>query len=98
MEILLVAVLLSIFAGLAMVNISALFDQNKTKAATAELRMFMEGLSFCVNDFGIYPKLNFLNQPLIGIVDPLSYDSELKRYTKVTADFHYIAADMFFFF
>lgn len=59
-EMLVVAALIAIFAGLAVFNIIEQLNREKVKAATAEARSIATSLSFAYSDMGFYPKLCFL--------------------------------------
>jgi prepilin-type N-terminal cleavage/methylation domain-containing protein len=59
-EMLVVAALISIFAGLAVINIQSVFEQNKQKAAVAEARQLATAMAFAQQDMGFFPKLCFL--------------------------------------
>lgn len=55
-----VGVLISIFAGLAVVNIQQQFNSNKRKAMIGEGRNLATAIAFARIDTGIYPKIPFL--------------------------------------
>lgn len=59
-EMLVVAALIAIFAGLAVFNIVEQLNREKEKAALAEARSIATAMSFAHNDMGFYPKLCFL--------------------------------------
>lgn len=59
-EMLVVAALIAIFAGLAVYNIVELLNREKEKAAIAETRAIATALSFAYDDLGFFPKLSFL--------------------------------------
>ena len=84
-EIMIVAILLAIFAGLAAINISEVFQQNKIKITYGELDSLRSAVGFAANDTGgVIPKLSFLNQNQFTITDLNSGGNV------VTADFHYM--------
>lgn len=59
-EMLVVAALIAIFAGLAVFNIVEQLNREKEKAAIAECRSIATALSFAHSDLGFYPKLCWL--------------------------------------
>lgn len=59
-EMLVVAALIAIFAGLAVFNIVEQLNREKEKAAIAEARSIATAMSFAYDDMGFYPKLCFL--------------------------------------
>lgn len=59
-EMLVVAALIAIFAGLAVFNIVEQLNREKEKAAIAECRSIATAMSFAHDDMGFYPKLCFL--------------------------------------
>lgn len=59
-EMLVVAALLAIFAGLAVFNIVEQLNREKEKAAIAEARSIATGMSFAHSDLGFYPRLSWL--------------------------------------
>lgn len=59
-EMLVVAALIAIFAGLAVFNIVEQMNREKEKAAISECRSIATALSFAHDDLGFYPKLNWL--------------------------------------
>ena len=59
-EMLVVAALIAIFAGLAVFNIVDQLQREKEKAAIAEARSIATAMSFAHDDMGFYPKLCFL--------------------------------------
>lgn len=63
LEILIVAMLITLFSGIAIISIQTLYDQNRYKAMFAEAAEIGTSLSFAYNDMGIYPRLCLINQP-----------------------------------
>ena len=61
-EILIVAALITLLAGIAVINIQAAYVANQRKAALGEARQIATALSFAYEDIGIYPKFCFLPQ------------------------------------
>ena len=59
-EMLVVAALIAIFAGLAVFNIVEQLNREKEKAALAEARSIATAMSFAYDDLGFFPKLCFL--------------------------------------
>lgn len=59
-EMLVVAALIAIFAGLAVFNIVEQMNREKEKAAISECRSIATALSFAHDDLGFYPKLSWL--------------------------------------
>lgn len=59
-EMLVVAALIAIFAGLAVFNIVEQLNREKEKAALAEARSIATAMSFAYDDMGFFPKLCFL--------------------------------------
>lgn len=91
-EILVVALLLSIFAGLAAISISTVWRENQMKAVVAELHNYREAAAFAQQDLSIIPKLNFLQQPMIGIIDPNTGFGSIPP--AATSDFHIYGYDL----
>src|SRR5688572_24721218 len=60
-EMLVVAALIAIFAGLAVFAITAELERNKQKAAAAEARNIATALSFAYDDLGIFPRIGLLH-------------------------------------
>jgi len=61
-EILIVAALISLLAGIAAINIQRAYVDNQRKATYGEARNLATALSFANEDIGIFPKLCFLTQ------------------------------------
>ena len=59
-EVLIVAAILSIIAGIGMINIQQVMDSNKRKATVGEARMLATAVGYAYEDVGIFPKLNYL--------------------------------------
>ena len=59
-EMLVVAALIAIFAGLAVFNIVEQLNREKEKAAIAECRSIATAMSFAHDDMGFYPKICWL--------------------------------------
>jgi prepilin-type N-terminal cleavage/methylation domain-containing protein len=59
-EILVVAALLSLFAGIAIININEMYKNNVRKAIIGETRQVATACSMARDDIGFYPKLNYL--------------------------------------
>src|SRR5690606_6989864 len=59
-EMLVVAALIAIFAGLAVFNIVEQLNREKEKAAIAEARSIATAMSFAHDDLGFYPRLCWL--------------------------------------
>jgi hypothetical protein len=57
---LIVAALISLFAGLALFSVQSALEQNKQKAAVAECRQIATAVGFAYQDMGFFPKLAFL--------------------------------------
>lgn len=83
LEILIVAALLAIFASIAVINIATVYRENQRKTVVGELRQFREAVGFSLQDVNLVPKLNFLTQSRIGIIDPASPIGQ----ERVTEDF-----------
>ncbi|MBX7246919.1 MAG: prepilin-type N-terminal cleavage/methylation domain-containing protein [Candidatus Sumerlaeaceae bacterium] len=71
-EMLIVAALIALFAGLAVINIQQQFELNKQKAATAECREIGTAMSFALNDLGFYPKICFLRFNYLTLTQEIS--------------------------
>jgi prepilin-type N-terminal cleavage/methylation domain-containing protein len=69
-EILIVAALISLLAGIAIINIQSAYQSNQRKATLGEGRSVATALSFAYEDVGIYPKLCFLSQGIFDIAPP----------------------------
>ena len=69
-EMLVVAALIAIFAGLAVFNIVEQLNREKEKAAIAECRSIATAMSFAHDDLGFYPKLCWLK---FGKLDLIKY-------------------------
>ena len=84
-EMLVVAALIAIFAGLAVFNITAQLEREKSKAAIAEARNIATGLSFAYDDLGFFPKLGLLKYNVDNLFEFLkgtAFDSaEYHSYT-----------------
>lgn len=59
-EMLVVAALIAIFAGLAIFNVVEQLNREKEKAALAEARSIATAMSFAYDDMGFFPRLCFL--------------------------------------
>ncbi len=59
-EMLVVAALIAIFAGLAVFNVVEQLNREKEKAALAEARSIATAMSFAYDDMGFFPKICFL--------------------------------------
>ncbi|MGI8906589.1 MAG: type II secretion system protein [Candidatus Sumerlaeaceae bacterium] len=68
-EMLVVAALIAIFAGLAVFNITAQLEREKSKAAVAEARSIATGMSFAYDDLGFYPKIGLLRFNLDNVFE-----------------------------
>lgn len=62
-EILIVAALIALFSGIAIMSISYLSTQAKRKAAVADARSISDALTITKFEFRFYPKLCFLSLP-----------------------------------
>lgn len=71
-EMLVVAALIAIFAGLAVFNIVEQLNREKEKAAIAEARSIATAMSFVYDDMGFYPKLCFLRYGLDELTDVIT--------------------------
>lgn len=69
-EILIVAALIGLLAGIAMINIQRAYVDNQRKATFGEARNISTALVFTFQDIGIYPKLCFLQQNIFFIAPP----------------------------
>lgn len=79
LEILIVAMLITLFSGIAIISIQTLYDQNRYKAMFGEAAEIGTALSFAYNDTGIYPRLALINQPIDTMVIPASNNTLLAR-------------------
>jgi prepilin-type N-terminal cleavage/methylation domain-containing protein len=68
-EMLVVASLIAIFAGLAVFSITAELERNKQKAAIAEARNIATALSFAYDDLGYFPKIGLLQFNQYNVLD-----------------------------
>lgn len=59
-EMLIVAALIALFAGLAVINIQQQYELNKQKASVAECRQIGTAMTFALQDLGFFPKICFL--------------------------------------
>ncbi|MCE5229134.1 prepilin-type N-terminal cleavage/methylation domain-containing protein [bacterium] len=64
LEILIVAMLITLFSGIAMFAVREMYEQNRYKAMPVEASQIGSALSFAFNDIGFYPRLHLLNQSL----------------------------------
>ena len=55
-EMLIVAALIALFAGLAVFNVTEQYELNKQKAAVAECRQIGTSMNFALQDLGFFPK------------------------------------------
>jgi len=69
-EILVVAALMTLLAGIAAINIQRAFTDNQRKATYGEEYNIKTALSFAYEDIGIYPKLCFLQQNTMYLAPP----------------------------
>jgi len=69
-EILIVAAMISLLAGIAIINIQSAYQSNQRKATYGEGRSIATSLSFAYEDIGMYPKLSFLSQGIFDIAPP----------------------------
>jgi prepilin-type N-terminal cleavage/methylation domain-containing protein len=67
-EIMIVAALLTLFAGLAIFGVQQMYDSNKRKAMFDETRQIGVGLSFARDDIGFFPRLNMIEHSLTLIL------------------------------
>lgn len=68
-EIIIVGTLIAIFSGIAVFSMQQIFESNLRKAAIGEVHQIGTALAFAKNDMGIFPKLNFLDDPKATLVD-----------------------------
>jgi prepilin-type N-terminal cleavage/methylation domain-containing protein len=66
-EMLVVAALIAIFAGLAVFNITAQLEREKSKASIAEARNIATAMSFAYDDLGFFPKIGLLKYNLDNV-------------------------------
>lgn len=69
-EILIVAALIALLAGIAAINIQRVYVDNQRKATYGEVDQITKALSFAYFDFAVYPKLCFLSQNHFFIAPP----------------------------
>ncbi|KPL11557.1 hypothetical protein AMJ85_03575 [candidate division BRC1 bacterium SM23_51] len=69
-EILIVAALIGLLAGIAVINIQRAYVDNQRKATYGEVRNVATALAFAFEDIGLYPKLCFLQQNDFFIAPP----------------------------
>jgi prepilin-type N-terminal cleavage/methylation domain-containing protein len=69
-EILIVAALISLLAGIAAINIQRAYVDNQRKATYGEARNLATALSMANEDIGIYSKLCFLTQNAMYVAPP----------------------------
>jgi prepilin-type N-terminal cleavage/methylation domain-containing protein len=62
-EILFVAVVLGILAGIALFAAQEFYDSNRRKTVFDEVKSIGTGLSFAHDDIGFFPKIHLLNEP-----------------------------------
>jgi len=62
LEILIIALVISILSGIAVFNIQTFVDNNKRKATIGEVRQLSQAISFARDDIGYLPKLCFLTE------------------------------------
>lgn len=74
-EMLVVAALIAIFAGLAVFNIVEQLNREKEKAALAEARSIATAMSFAYDDLGFFPKLCFLRYGVDELKRLITQDS-----------------------
>jgi len=68
-EVLIVAALLSLFAGIAVINIQQMYDSNKRKATFPETRALATAFSIARDNVGFFPNLFYLSQPKSLLTD-----------------------------
>ena len=92
-EMLIVSALISLLAGIAIINIQSAYQSNQRKATYGEGRSVATALSFAFEDIGIYPKLCFLSQGIFDIAPP-----QVAPYTQpgslLVSGFEYIGYDV----
>jgi len=69
-EILIVAALMALLAGIAAINIQRAYVDNQRKATYGEASQIRTALDFAYEDIGIYPKLCFLQQNIMYLAPP----------------------------
>jgi len=69
-EILIVAALIALLAGIAAINIQRAYVDNQRKATFGEARNIATALAFAYEDIGVYPKLCFLQHNVFFIAPP----------------------------
>ncbi|MCX8036038.1 MAG: type II secretion system GspH family protein [Candidatus Sumerlaeia bacterium] len=69
-EILIVAALMSLLAGIAAINIQRAYVDNQRKATYGEAYNIKTALCFAFEDIGLYPKLCFLQRPILYLAPP----------------------------
>lgn len=62
-EILIVGALLALFAGIAIINISEMYNNNLRKATIGEAKNLATACAMAQQDLGFIPKFNYLTQP-----------------------------------
>ena len=86
-EVLVVAALISMMAGIAIISVQYLMQQSKTKAATADARSLSDALSIVKMDLRFYPKLSYLSLPKMAIQQTVGQQQQ------ILPDFDYIGFD-----
>lgn len=74
-EMLVVAALIAIFAGLAVFNIVEQLNREKEKAAIAECRSIATAMSFAHDDMGFYPKICWLRFGVDELIQTITDNS-----------------------
>lgn len=70
MEVLIVAALLGILAGIAIFGVQAMYDENRRKAVFDETSQIGRGLSFAHQALGFHPRIYLLGLPVTEIITP----------------------------
>jgi prepilin-type N-terminal cleavage/methylation domain-containing protein len=87
-EILVVAIVISLLSAIAVINIQQFVDNNKRKSVIADARSLATALGFSHDDIGFYPKLCFLDSsktdPGLSIanaaIDPAVQAQQIDRF------------------
>jgi type II secretory pathway pseudopilin PulG len=66
LEILIIALVIALLSGIAVINVQQFVDSNKRKATIADARQLSQALSFAHNDIGFFPKLCFLDDSRVS--------------------------------
>ncbi len=88
LEIIVVAALISLLSGIAVISIRTLYERAQINTTRAEVGQISKALSFAHQDTGIFPKFHVLEQPVTVLEDEDIFPPEALE------NIHYIGMDL----